>query len=435
MMTRDIGLFRRLKLLNSIPKKYNYYFIFTFLIITAFLIINFFSYNSNYIDSDGYWYYQYFTRIFITKDYIGGDLIKYPCGTTLLQLPFLLISLLISKIFNIDFGNGLSVFSDKIILISGDFYCILALILIYKIIKVYYSDKVASCTCISLFFGTMLADYATGYLVSFSHIYGLFISSLFIYFVIIYEKNYDNISNNQKILSDFLMGLILGLAFLVRHTNIIIVLIYIFYNVCSFNDLKTRIKKILSRRVFIQLIPFLLLFLLQIILYKLTTGELVFYSYKNEAFIYWANPQIYKVLFSAAKGLFIYCPLLYLGLIGMLCMDNKQFKTFSIIIFIVLTYIIAAWECWWLGSCYTERMFCDFLCIFAIPFAYIFNLLFSSRKKYLVQKFCIYAFILCAVSLNFIWIDAMKKGYIDPYLASLDMLRNSLKVQYHQLIK
>ncbi len=428
MKMLDIGLFRRLRLLNSLFKKNNYNFIFTFLIIITVLVFYFVNYSSNYINSDGYRYYQYFTKIFITKDYVSSELIKYPCGTTLLQLPFLLISLLISKFFNINLENGFSMLFDKTVLIAGDFYCVLALIFIYKIIKTRYSDKIASYTCLTLFLGTMLISYATDYLVSFSHIYGLFVCSLFMYFVIIYEKIYDNISTKQKIILDFLLGLILGLSLLIRFSNIIIVLIYILYNVQNFNDFKARIKKIFSRKIFISIMPFLLLFLLQILLYYLATQKLIIYSYEYETFRYWTNPQIYKVLFSAAKGLFIYCPILYLGLIGMLCTDYKTFKISQISIFILLTYIIASWECWWLGYCYTERMYCDFLCIFALPIAYIYNLILSSFKKYLLLSLFVLIFIVFSILLNLIWIYAYKHGYIDPNIVSLDTLRQALKI-------
>lgn len=83
-----------------------------------------------------------FTRIFIDKNYIGGELIKYPCGITLLQLPFLFISLLLSKIFNMDLENGYSVLFDRSVLISGDFYCILVFILCSVSLNLIWIDAV-----------------------------------------------------------------------------------------------------------------------------------------------------------------------------------------------------------------------------------------------------------------------------------------------------
>ncbi len=410
-------------------KTINVYFWITFFIIFLSLTCLFFDVDTS-ISGDGYGYYEYFVRTFINNDfesYTGA--IKYPVGTTLLQLPFLLFSYCISSIFNIDLGGGYSSLFQNTVLFSSNFYCFISLIIIYKMIKINFKDKIAALACLSLFFGTMLLYYST-YDASYSHIYGFFTCSLFLYFTIYYEDNYKKANNIKKLLLDIIFGIILGLVFLVRYTNIIIYFAYILYKVNNITDLKNRLKTVFSKKIWIHLSILLFLFLIQVILYKIFNNGIMLHGYSDEKFIYLFNPQIYKVLFSVTKGLFIYCPLLFLGFLGIFFIDyeNNFFKIAQPLIFVLLTYIVSSWWCWWLGMGYTERIYCDMLCIFAYPIASVLNLGFELNKDKSKKMFSIILFfiVILFILLNLIWIRGIVEESIDSNFSSWYMLKNHL---------
>lgn len=410
-------------MINKI-KSINLYFYLTFFIIFTALIYLFCNTDNDIIIGDGAEYYRYFTSIFIDNNFNDNNIYKYPVGTGVLQLPFLLISLLVSSFFNIDYEGGYSLLFQKTVLFASEFYCIVGLMILYKIIEKYFSNKVASITSLSLFFGTMLIFYAA-YQASYSHIYGFFTCALFMWYTIFYEEKYKSSAN--KVILNILLGFILALACLVRYTNFIIIFLYIFYDVSTLSELKKRFRIIFSKKIIYQFLSFICIFSIQFLLYKLCCGNFILHGYGDEKFIYFTNPQIYKVLFSLNKGLFIYCPILFLGFLAMLLLNykNNKFKISQLLIFAILTYIISSWWCWWLGYGYSERLYCDFLCIFTLPIATAINIVFESCKsisKYLI-RIMIIIFVSLSVALNLIWIQGILCGEISSNLASWYMLK------------
>ena len=73
-------------------------------------------------------------------------------------------------------------------------------------------------------------------------------------------------------------------------------------------------------------IGFLLPVSLQLAYWKVKTGRFLIYSYSGESFQYIRNPKILEVLFSDAKGLFIFCPVLIFFLIGLLYLGEGSRK-------------------------------------------------------------------------------------------------------------
>ena len=302
------------------------------------------------------------------------------------------------------------------------FCCVLTFVILYRIIKYFFSDKVTYLTCICLFIGTMIPFFTVIY-PSYSHIYGLFMNSLFMYYVICYENKYYKRTSSEKILLDLGLGLILGLICLIRYTNFIMLLTYIFYNVFNINDLKKRLTIIFSKKLFYQIVTFLFIVLIQVILYKISTGRFMFNGYAGEEFPFLLNPQIFYVLFSDTKGLFIFCPLLFIGFLSMLLLSDKNnpFKFSQLLIFLIVTYIISSWWCWWLAHGYTIRIYCDIICIFAIPIATVINLIFQKR----IQSFYRYVIsfsVIIFTFLNLLWINGVVLGNINSNLASWYML-------------
>lgn len=407
----------------------NYIFVIVMMSSLVYCILWFLCYEGDVIGSDGKIYYQYFVRIFITHDFVNGGLIKYPLGTTLLQLPFLVLGLLVSKLTGLDLQEGMSPVFRGCMFAAAVFYAFLGVILIYCLLEKRCDKKVAAITCFCMVWGTMFWEYVTrkaGY----SHVYGFFICTAFVYFVEWYESHYSKeLSAKKRITMDFLLGILLGLVILVRNTNIIIGLVYLFYRVNSVKELSARLKKLFSWKILIQITGCSAVYVMQIICWKLQTGSWILYSYGNEAFSYLSSPKIFRVLFSDAKGLFIYSPVLIFSIIGalMLSEKGKEYRIAIWTIFVIQTYIISAWWCWWLGWGYGERMYCDILIIFAIPFADFLVQLEGLRDKMKVIYAIIYIFIFIFVFLNFMWMNGCHNGVISENMGTWNELHEQFQ--------
>lgn len=116
----------------------------------------------------------------------------------------------------------------------------------------------------------------------------------------------------------------------------------------------------------------LLMVLPQMILWKIATGDFLCYSYEGEAFTYLANPKLYEVFFSDAKGLLIFSPILIFSIIGLFFLgrvESGKYTAGIVAVFALETYTTAAWWCWWLGGVYSIRSFVDIFPFFAIAMA------------------------------------------------------------------
>jgi hypothetical protein len=146
---------------------------------------------------------------------------------------------------------------------------------------------------------------------------------------------------------------------------------------------------------------------LQLAYWKIQTGSFLTNSYSGETFQFALKPKIMEVLFSDAKGLFIFCPVLIFFLIGILYMrkdhqrkegdrtagetgntdragvlrDPGEIRLACILVFAVTVYLYAAWWCWWLGAVYGQRTFCDILGIFAIGMGAFFEAVFYGKRS------------------------------------------------------
>ena len=390
--------------------------------------------ESNVITSDGTMYYQYFTRAFISHNIADSGIIKFPVGSTLLQLPFLLIGLALSGITGTEIADGFNIYFQAMVFTAGLFYGVCAFILIHRMLRRRYSEKASLLACVALMCGTMIPVYMMEH-ASFSHIYGFFICSATMCYVEYYEKKRAEPKNAT--VRDLFLGALLGFSALIRNTNIIISTVYVFYNVTSFGGLRNRLKEVFSRRIIPQIIGAAAILSIQFILWRIMSGHWVLYSYTGEHFLYLTDPRILQVLFSDAKGLFFYSPILFVGLLSMLFFrsENKEFRLAQWIVFLGLTYLVSAWWCWWLGGAYGERMYCDILCIFAIPLASFFESLRNwsqqlrhDRRIFTLQfiPMLCYIAVTLMIAVNIIWIKGTRSGVVSSNMSNWYELKSWL---------
>jgi hypothetical protein len=296
--------------------------------------------------------------------------------------PFFLIGHLFALFLN---GFGFSLAANGLTWPYELFYClgsitfgIIGLIFCYQAARRFFSSTAALIAVVGVWFGSPLTFYLT-IESSMSHAVSQGLVSIFLYLSLITPW-----LKQRKL--QILLGLILGLSVLVRPQNGLFLVVPIilglfeplWFEAITFNKVKkailnssylTAILIILSVTFLVQ-IPQLFVYLSQ---YE-TVGNIPYLREGADegygASFNWFNPKFFSVLFSGFRGLFIWHPLLFLGMIG-LALSFRQFPLIAAslgVAFCLQLYLIASWWSWWQGASFGGRMFsnCSFIFVFGL---------------------------------------------------------------------
>jgi hypothetical protein len=131
------------------------------------------------------------------------------------------------------------------------------------------------------------------------------------------------------------------------------------------------------------------LFLFPVFAYwKFSTGNWVAYTYEQEGFYFDRPWQIWLGLFGFRKGWFIYTPMLFLSLAGLVSLwKDPRFRAFrtSLLAYMPINlYIVLSWYGWWYGGCFGLRALVPALGLMAIPLAFLMEKLWAKPLRFFV---------------------------------------------------
>lgn len=341
-------------------------------------------YNQNDGGHNFYWdvfgYYSYLPAYFCNDgvmevggplaDYnppgpLGTHVPKYTYGTAVMYAPFFAIGYKVA----INTHGALDGFSASFVRCvhwSTLVYVLIGLLFLRKLLLGFFNEKIVAITLTASFFGTMVffytlsqAEMTHGYLFS-------------LYCVFLWLCHAWHLKPSWWL--TFWLGFVSGLIVLIRPTEIIVVLFFVFWNVKTISDLKQKL------RFFIQYWPHIVLILViaaawwipQLMFYKRHAGTYFYFSYMRERF-FWSDPQIINVLFSYRKGWITYTPLVALALVGIFTIkrDFPVSKITFLLVTALLVYVLSCWWDWNYGGCFGARSFCQYFAVLAIPLAYL----------------------------------------------------------------
>lgn len=397
-----------ISLLKKIKKSH-----FTFGFLFLFYLFSFLTQRWNDSDengwkkiivSDGKGYYAYLTHLFIENDMTfrsdehlyavptedGKYINRFYCGTALLEAPFFFLGYGVAYAFNYELDGYSEPFAFSLV-ISAIFYTLLGFYFLYIIFRNYFQFSENNSLWIIVLgaLGTNIIFYST-ILAVFSHAYSFFAISIFIYYLI---KTIES----QTAKNIFIVSLLLALIVVIRPVNILIILFIPFF----FNDLKSFfefVKNILlTKNILYLLLGGIIPVFIQCWLWYMQTGHWIEWSYKQEGF-YFSHPEFFRSLFSFRRGLFIYCPLLFVSLFGIYFMwkESRWKSIWTLIFLLAFTYVISAWWHWTYGDTFGMRPFNDILPVFFILLAYLISNLNNFKK--IILTIC-----LLATSLNLVY--------------------------------
>lgn len=344
------------------------------------------------LESDAKGYYAYLPAIFIYEDLNFGFLEdietkyeqthlyyeyrnnahgvlvnKYFGGVAVLQLPFFLGAHAITYLAGGDL-DGYSKWYMLAISLCSWFYHLVGLYFLLRLFQLYQlKNKVIITLLFAVSFGTHLFVY-TIVEAGMSHLYSFFLFVAFLYFA----KKYMTLGALKTLLP---LSVTLGLIVLCRPINGLL-LLFIPFLADSTIQLKQRFIQSISsfKRVIIIVLPFFAIVSLQLVYYKLATGNFFVDSYGEEGFNF-LNPEWFNFLFSYKKGLFLYTPILLISacsipFIRMLSLFQKV-SWFSAMA--ITVYIFSSWWMWFYGGSFSARVMVEYIPVFMLPFGMFLN--------------------------------------------------------------
>lgn len=403
------------------------------------------------INADGIGYYDYLPSIFIHNDFIRYNdsrlennslyqridetgvyvdygnfkVNKYPCGTAILQLPFFSYAYITTQLDDCTDLDGYQKPFQRAVFYAAIFFLFISILLVRKILMLYEIKNSVIILCqVLLVFATTLTQY-TNADAGFSHVYSLFAISLFVYL----SKQFFDL---KRIKYFILACVTLGLIFNIRNPNILIVF-FIPFIAGSKPSLVSGFRLLINQKnkLIVGFIIFLAVIAIQLFTWYFQTGNFFVYSYQGEGFSNLYTPEIFNILFSYKKGLFVYTPfLLIAALSGFWFVYKQKYYLFYswLFFFILLTYVLSSWHSWYYGCSYGLRAYIDYYIIFFIPFAIMLN------KIKVAPKLFIMSLALSTIPLNIIqtyqykefilhWIDMDEEMYWKVFLKTDDRFK------------
>ncbi|MCD4746860.1 MAG: hypothetical protein K8R58_11235 [Bacteroidales bacterium] len=318
---------------------------------------------------------KYLNKFWPEKTASGEKVIKTSMGLAMLYSPFFFIGHLYAKIYNYP-TDGFSLPYKLFLTLSSIFYLSIGLYFLRKILEKYFNQTIVIFTLVSIVCGTNLFYY-TSIESPLPHAYNFSLFAVFLFLTIKWHEK-------PCIKNSFLIGIILGLISLIRPTNTIIIIIFVFWGIASKKDF-VNIFRLFFKKYYLILIMitgFFIIWSPQFLYWKAVTGQWLYYSYGDDEKFFFTNPQIINGLFSYRKGWLLYTPIMFFALLGIL-LSLKKFKQFFLpfLIFTLINiYLILSWWCWWYGGGYGLRAFIDSYSLLAVPFAVFLSWSMKQRK-------------------------------------------------------
>lgn len=272
--------------------------------------------------------------------------------------------------------NGFSMPYQMAMNINTLFFGLIVMLLMFILLRLLYSDLVAGLSLMLIYAGSNLFYYISG-APGLSHPYSLLLLTFLLLLCLLYFKK-------PKPIVLALIAIIFGWIVLIRPTNLLLCLIpfLLGFSKKYFPVLRTHFLTKpgnIILFIFCALIPWIP----QMMYWKVAVGQFIFYSYDEEGFFF-LKPHWLDGLFSYRKGWFVYSPIMFIALLGLIF--KAKYKVISKTILLILlpfTYVVFSWWCWWYGGSFGSRVMIETYPFMAIGLASLIELII--RMKWFIK--------------------------------------------------
>lgn len=345
--------------------------IFCFIIFLAHLFI-----TGNAVYGDGRYYYSTTRSLVIDKNLeysneynyykisefktpTGYWANKYAPGASIFWVPtFFIIHLFVQN-------DGFSLPYQITTGLTTIIFTMIGLYFLYQTLVLYFSPRVSWFAVLITLFGTNLFYYSAFDVIN-SHGISFAFSSL--YFYLLFNKSLSK--------KWFLLGLVIGIAALIRTQDVILALPAVIFLI-----LENKSKAVKLKALILFILGSFITFIPQIYFWLRIYGTFYKSPYLNEiegfAFL---KPQIFGVLFNNDSGLVVWTPIVFLGILGLFIIRNLKIKNLFLFTVLAEFYLIASWSSWNQGGSFGTRMLISVLPLVAFGFAQLLNNLKDARR-------------------------------------------------------
>lgn len=349
---------------------------------------------------------------------IGKKVITASTGMSFFYFPFFIVAHWYAQIFDYP-ATGYSLPYRFALMLSSFVYLIIGLFFLRKLLVKYYSEFVAGVVILVLPLATNMLWY-TVVESPMTHVYSFALISVFLYLTDIWHEN-------NTYVRTLLVGLLAGLIALIRPTNILVLLIFLLWDVKTIKEFGARILLFLHnwKKVLIMILAFILVWVPQFIYWKIQAGQFFYFSYPDDQGFFFGNPQILNSLFSWRKGWLLYTPVMIFAIAGVpLLWKNYRKFFFPVLIFMLVNiYVLSSWWDWWFGGGFGIRAYIDMYGVMALPMAAFIS--WGLRRKAVLKYVLIVVFLLVTTRSVFHhfqyhygavhWMAMTKDAYIDSF--------------------
>ncbi len=408
-----------------IPSKFKYtpILIVTLMLLSALIHVQHYDNKYRVITWDGYGYYLYLPASFIYHDFselkfkdaiqekynptegfyqayknqeTQKYVFKYPCGMAILWAPFFGVASLYAKVLGFE-QDGFSTPYQLSILIANLVFAFIGLLVLHKTLRLLFNERITVLTMLIIALGTNYFNQAA-HSSAMTHVASFMIFSIILNITFVHLQTISTAKTKWFVF----LGLLIGLATIIRPTNLLIALVpslYMFSNLRK-NTLDASIMRTLLIKFCMFCIAFILAALPQLLYWKMQSGSFLFYSYESEEGFNFFKPFFYEVFFSYRKGWLLYTPVIVFALVGFVLMYKKNRDLFIplFVFFVINTWVICSWRTWWYGGNFGQRPFVESYSLLAFSLAYFLQYL-MSMKLFIIQTI-IAMIILLFVGLN-----------------------------------
>ena len=338
----------------------------------------------------------------------GEPMYFFLMGMSVFYLPFFLIGHAMAGFNNLPM-DGFSMPYQYSLVVGGILYTIIGLFFLRKILRRFFTDGISALVIVIIVFGTNYIHHLTHDNLGTVNVLFMLLS-IIIWNTIRWHETFKN-----KYL--IIIGIGIMMMGLVKPSEIIVFLLFIFWGVTSWDSFKQKLVQLYERKGIILVVAgiCLVIALPQMIYWYIKTGYPLYDSYKNPGVgLDLFTPHIIKALLSYRKGWLVYTPVMVFSLIGFyfLYRDNKRVFIGLFGYWIMAFYLITSWSEWWYGAAYSNRALIATYPVLAVSLGYLLQEL---RHKKLIIRILCSLIILFFVFLNqFQWWQ-LKNYILDPY--------------------
>ncbi len=332
----------------------------------------------------------------------GNQVMKYSAGMAVLYLPFFAAGHAIAKLTNYP-ADGFSLPYQAALHLGSVLAAILGLWFLWKILLRYFPDRTVGWTLLLIALGTNFFNYAT-FDAANAHGWLFLLLALLTHLSIRYHER-------PTMRGAAGIGAVIGLAALVRPTEVLFAIVPLLWGVGSVAALRERLLFFKNNWAHVLLAGLALAAIgsIQLIYWKYVSGHWFVYSYGEQGFSF-LHPHFVDVFFSYRKGWLVYTPLMVLALAGFAIADwgfrisdsgpgksaIRNPKSAIVAFFLLNTWVVCAWDIWWYGGAFGQRAMVQSYPLLAFPLAAF--LVFMGKRAW--SKWVFGVLMLCFLGLN-----------------------------------